>query len=606
MNLARNRRFSFVTVLLVLASLFYLYNTSIFTQRTDATPYINEPFNDDNDNDGPPDPESQASVPRPDDNYFWAQLPQRYPVQATKSVPSPLPNSIPAIQHRFPQEKSSDRGIRKTRLDAVKGNFSHAWAGYKNYAWMSDEVKPISGQGHNPFGGWAATLVDTLDTLWIMDMRDDFEEAVRAIENLNFTTCSLEDINVFETTIRYLGGFLGAYDISAGKYPVLLRKAIEVGQMLYAAFDTPNRMPITRWNFNNGINNVPQEAGDNVLVAEIGSLTLEFTRLSQLTNDDRWFDAIQRIMDAFEAQQELTKVPGLWPVVVNAKTMNFHEFSGFTIGGMADSLYEYLPKQHVLLGGGSQQYQKMYAGSIEAMKSHIFFRSMTDDGQYVLHPGDVSWDENSQPKIEPKIQHLSCFAGGMVALGAQAFGRPEELTVARRLTDGCIWGYESGRLGIMPEIMHTVPCEDESDCPWDEERWRHGVEGAFPDEESAEATIEARHLPPGVSKIDDARYILRPEAIESVFILYRITGDPVLLEKAWNMFNNIIQHTVTDIAHAGINDCTVDKPSKQDRMESFWLAETLKYFYLIFSEPDIVSLDEYVLNTEAHPLRWRA
>jgi mannosyl-oligosaccharide alpha-1,2-mannosidase len=69
------------------------------------------------------------------------------------------------------------------------------------------------------------------------------------------------------------------------------------------------------------------------------------------------------------------------------------------------------------------------------------------------------------------------------------------------------------------------------------------------------------------------------------------------------MFNNIIQHSITDIAHAGLNDCTVSSPPKQDRMESFWLAETLKYFYLMFSEPDVVSLDEYVLNTEAHPLR---
>lgn len=177
-----------------------------------------------------------------------------------------------------------------------------------------------------------------------MGLYDEFHEAAMAVEELDFTTCSLEEINVFETTIRYLGGFLGAYDISEGKYPILLAKAIEVGQMLFNAFDTPNRMPITRWNFRNAVNNLPQEAGENVLVAEIGSLTLEFTRLSQLTNDDRWYDAVQRIMDAFDTQQEQTKLPGLWPVVVSAKSMNFHEFSGFTIGGMADSLYEYLPK----------------------------------------------------------------------------------------------------------------------------------------------------------------------------------------------------------------------------------------------------------------------
>lgn len=69
------------------------------------------------------------------------------------------------------------------------------------------------------------------------------------------------------------------------------------------------------------------------------------------------------------------------------------------------------------------------------------------------------------------------------------------------------------------------------------------------------------------------------------------------------MFNAIIKYTITDIAHAGLDDCTSPVPTKSDRMESFWLAETLKYFYLIFSEPSAVSLDEYVLNTEAHPLR---
>jgi len=69
------------------------------------------------------------------------------------------------------------------------------------------------------------------------------------------------------------------------------------------------------------------------------------------------------------------------------------------------------------------------------------------------------------------------------------------------------------------------------------------------------------------------------------------------------MFNTIIENTKTEIAHASLDDCTVPNPPKANRMESFWLAETLKYFYLLFSEPDVVSLDDYVLNTEAHPLR---
>ncbi len=69
------------------------------------------------------------------------------------------------------------------------------------------------------------------------------------------------------------------------------------------------------------------------------------------------------------------------------------------------------------------------------------------------------------------------------------------------------------------------------------------------------------------------------------------------------MFQAIEKHTRTSIANSAISDVTVSEPSKDNRMESFWLAETLKYFYLIFSEPGVLSLDEYVLNTEAHPLR---
>jgi mannosyl-oligosaccharide alpha-1,2-mannosidase len=70
------------------------------------------------------------------------------------------------------------------------------------------------------------------------------------------------------------------------------------------------------------------------------------------------------------------------------------------------------------------------------------------------------------------------------------------------------------------------------------------------------------------------------------------------------MFNNIIEYTITDIAHAELDDCTIPNPPQSDSMESFWLSETLKYFYLIFSEPDLVNLDEFVFNTEAHPFRW--
>ena len=80
-----------------------------------------------------------------------------------------------------------------------------------------------------------------------------------------------------------------------------------------------------------------QEASDTVLVAELGSLSLEFTRLSQLTGDPKYYNAIYSVMLAFEQSQHSTRVPGLWPTFVSARSLSF-KGNSFTIGGMADSL----------------------------------------------------------------------------------------------------------------------------------------------------------------------------------------------------------------------------------------------------------------------------
>ena len=118
---------------------------------------------------------------------------------------------------------------------------------------MQDEVTPVSGEFKNGYGGRGATLVDTLDTLVIMRLDEEFNAALNAVRKIDFTTSADTTLNVFETTIRYLGGLLAAYDLayhtSKTKHHVLLDKATELGNMLLGAFDTPNRMPITHWDW---------------------------------------------------------------------------------------------------------------------------------------------------------------------------------------------------------------------------------------------------------------------------------------------------------------------------------------------------------------------
>lgn len=207
---------------------------------------------------------------------------------------------------------------------------------------MTDELTPVDAGHATTFGGGAATLADSVDTLWIMGMVEEFEQVMGEAQKIDFTNFEPPLLSL-ETNIQFLGGFLGAYDTSSGKYPSLLEKATELGTILYTTFDTQNRMPMTRWNFKLGT------MDGMILLPELGSLSLEFTRLSQLTENSKYFDAIQRVTDASKASQNRTLLPGLWPTVVNAKTLQF--YTRFTLREMASSIYEYLPKQHLLLGG---------------------------------------------------------------------------------------------------------------------------------------------------------------------------------------------------------------------------------------------------------------
>lgn len=559
-------------------------------------------------------PHAPASAHRPQSahpDFLWRNVAKRFPVTSYIPLPTGTPIPIPRIQHEFEPETSTERVAREVRLVAVKKSFIHSWEGYKSHAWMQDEVKPMDGGYKNSFGGWGATLVDSLDTLWIMGLKQDFEIAVAAIEKIDFSSSHLFEINIFETTIRYLGGLLSAYDLSEGKYPVILRKAIQLGEMLYVAFDTPNRMPVTRWDWSNAAHDGEQHAPSNALLAEIGSLSLEFTRLSQLSGDPKYYDAVQRIINVLDEQQNATKFPGMWPITLDAKDQDFTRDRTFTFGGMADSLYEYLPKQHLMLGGRSKQYQAMYESALEVAREKLFYRPMNPENRQMLISGTVKRTSTNSIRMFPDGQHLTCFVGGMVGLAAKAFNSPGDLVTARQLVDGCIWAYESMPTGIMPELFKALPCSDDQDCQWDEERWHQAVNHAHgggiakyaSPQEQAQTIIGEKGLAPGFVDIADARYILRPEAIESVFILYRITGDRTLQDKAWKMFQAIESRAKTDIAYASISDVTSKETKLFNSMESFWTAETLKYFYLIFSEPDHISLDEYVFNTEAHPLR---
>jgi mannosyl-oligosaccharide alpha-1,2-mannosidase len=410
---------------------------------------------------------------------------------------------------------------------------------------MKDELAPISGQARDTqFGGWGATLVDSLDTLWIMGMEDDFAEAVEAALKIDFKPSDdrESEINMFEIIIRYLGGFIGAYDVSGCHDARLLNKALEVADMAYATFDTPNRMPLSRWKPGKAADGEEQLPALSVLIAEAASASVEFTRLSQITGDMRYFDAISRVTNVLDEQQGLTKLPGMWPISVDMRTPNLTFDAFFGLGAMADSAFEYLPKMHQLLNGNqpADQYRKMYEYAMDTAITHTMFRPMVEDKADILiasakHDGpDGQRDDTGQ--------HLVCFAGGMLALGGRLFDNQTYFDVGRKISDGCAWTYKRAPNGIMPEVFSMTPCPSWSECDY--------TPGAS-----------------SFSAIHDGRYILRPEAIESIFYMFRLTGETKYQEIAWEMFQAIEANTKTEFGNAALQDVMETPPQKSDSME---------------------------------------
>jgi mannosyl-oligosaccharide alpha-1,2-mannosidase len=280
-------------------------------------------------------------------------------------------------------------------------------------------------------------------------------------------------------------------------------------------------------------------------------------------------------MDLFHAQQYQSLLPGLWPTIVNSRDAQFfsrEESQVYSLAALSDSLYEYLPKMYALLGG-SAQFAEMYMGAMEAIIQHSLFQPMTKDNRRDILMTGALRVENGEITVQPELQHLVCFAGGMFALAGKLLSNETHVEIGKKLTNGCIWAYGNSPTGIMAEKSNVVRCAREEACEWDVERWFSAVVADLEEPMrgiNASEVVRVNKLPPGISAVNDRKYLLRPEAVESVFVLWRITGEERWREEAWRMFKSIYAYTRTEIAHASLKDVFDEEGEKEDSMESFW------------------------------------
>lgn len=435
------------------------------------------------------------------------------------------------------------------RATAVRNAMVHAWGGYKQHAWGRDELKPQSRTGHDwAPGGAGFTIIDALDTLWLMELKDEFYEGVDWIrKNLNFDKST--DISFFETTIRCLAGLLSAYEFSGEE--ILLQHADDLGTRLLRAFDTPSGIPQGTVNLHTGASRNAGWTGGASILAEFGTVQLEFRSLAHHTGKQVFREKVDHVMDIVYNNRP---GDGLYPIYMNPTSGTF-QGGPVTFGALGDSFYEYLLKQYIHLGRKEERYRQMYEEVVKGVMSQLIKKS----------PDGLTYIAERHGAVNDKMDHLACFVPGMMALGADLGTRyEEEMQVARELARTCHEMYARYPSGLAPELVHFRP-----------------------------------NMQAGADF-----YILRPEAVEAFFYMWRLTGDEVFREYSWDVFKALEKHCrVPSGGYAGVRNVNAVSPPQDDLMQSFFLAETLKYIYLTFAPEETLDLEEYVFNTEAHPLR---
>ena len=442
--------------------------------------------------------------------------------------------------------------------DAVVHAIKHAWRGYETRAFGADEVRPISGS-KNDWIGLGLTILDSLDVLWMAGLRDEYERAAAWVRSsLNFDARRMK-VSFFETTIRCLGGLVTAYELSGDR--VMLEKATQLGERLAKAFSSPSGMPYTSISLVDGSHTVPSWLQGSVLLAEVGTVQMEFAALAEhagrpelRAKSDHVFD----LLDTEGPKVDPSTGGRLWPIHIRPDS---GKTTGATIswGAMGDSFYEYLLKYWLLTGKKHEQYKRMYLEATRAMIAKL-----------VYEEGGLTYiAESKNNRIDRKMDHLVCFVPGMLALGAQHLPevKEEHMALAEKLAHTCYEMYHQQKTGLSPEFV----------------RFANGA-----------MTVGAGHN------------LLRPEAAESMFYLWRFTKNPKYREWGWKMFLAFEKYCkVESGGYAGLRNVNIDhgKSPRDDKMETFWLAETLKYFLLLFSDDDLLNLETHVLNTEAHPLK---
>lgn len=278
----------------------------------------------------------------------------------------------------------------------VKAEFLHAWNGYKQFAWAHDAVRPLSKQAQDWYSTpLLLTPVDAYDAMLIMGLKAEAAEAKQLIlDSLSFNK-NIE-VQVFEITIRLLGGLLLAYQWDGDKR--FLALAVDLGNRLLPVYSSPTGMPYRYINLRTGI---VRDSLNNT--AEIGTALLEFGMLSKLSGNPVYYQKAKNALVQLYKKRSGIGLVGTW---INIETGAWTNPTSH-IGGAIDSYYEYLLKAWVLFGDA--ECKAMWEQSIDAVNKYV-----ADTTYGALWYGQV--DMNSGRRVGTTFGSLETFFPALLCL----------------------------------------------------------------------------------------------------------------------------------------------------------------------------------------------
>lgn len=482
-----------------------------------------------------------------------------------------------------PPPLSDSNTTNSWRAERIRNAFIHTYENYLEHAFPNDELRPLTGRNASTLNGWGVTMFDSLDTIYIMNLPQYMDHAVSYLTNAPPSLFFLK-VNqfapFFETIIRYLGGLLSAYALSA--HPIFLERADELGTMLLPAMGTASGLPTYSVNTFTGKTGNGWMAG--TLWAEALSCQMEFKYLAHLTNKHEYFDKVENIMRLMEAANnnahaeeppkpgsgspppkhmlEKGVFPTLWDAVSGTPKNRL-----FSAGAFADSAHEYLLKQYLLTAKSEPRALSLYLDAVDAILNRLTYYSSLRDIIYVT---DI---DSGSGKPSHVFEHLTCFLPGMLKLGAHSLDLPPEKKqlhtwAAQGLAKTCWLTYADMATGIGPD---EIVVDSTYSRPWMEVL----AEGKTPIPGLGEVKPERDRSKRGY-RVKSPSFLLRPEALETWYIMWKLGEGEVWRERGWTVFEAIERVTRTKYAYASVAnvDVAIADVKLKDELPSYFLAET--------------------------------